>query len=118
MLRQAGRALGARARPFTAQPCIAHEASASPVQRNLAAVLYGIKDLRFEEHPLPSTVQPGSMRIRMKAVGICGSDVHYLQEVGTVAFNTHYTNVHVLIALQVAGYTSKMTVKGKAILSS
>lgn len=81
MLRQAGWALGARARRFTAQPCLAQKASASPVQSNLAAVLHGVKDLRFEEHPLPSTVQPGSMRIRMKAVGICGSDVHYLQEV-------------------------------------
>ena len=64
-----------------AQPCLAHEASASPVPRNLAAVLHGIDDLRFEEHPLPSSVQPGSVRIRMKAVGICGSDVHYLKEV-------------------------------------
>ena len=105
MLRLAGRALGARARPFTAQPCLAHEASASPVQRNLAAVLYGIKDLRFEEHPLPSTVQPGSMRIKMRAVGICGSDVHYLQEVGTLArrtlaFNRRSWIIHILITLQ------------------
>ena len=102
MLRLAGRALGARARPFTAQPCLAHEASASPAQRNLAAVLYGIKDLRFEEHPLPNTVQPGSMRIKMKAVGICGSDVHYLQEVGTLAFKKRSSIVHILILCDLA----------------
>jgi len=43
--------------------------------------MHGINDLRFEEHALPSAVAPGSVRVAMKAVGICGSDLHYLQHV-------------------------------------
>jgi hypothetical protein len=64
---------------------------ADPVQRasgqlrNAAAVLHGIHDLRFEEAPpLPEMPPPGSVRIAVKAVGICRSDVHYLEKVATV----------------------------------
>eukprot|EP01018_Ginkgo_biloba_P011939 Gb_04942 [translate_table: standard] len=44
----------------------------------MAAWLYGINDLRIESFKLPS-VGPHDVRVRMKAVGICGSDVHYLK---------------------------------------
>lgn len=44
---------------------------------NFAAVLHGINDMRFEEFPLASTLKEGQVRIEIKAVGICGSDVHY-----------------------------------------
>eukprot|EP00877_Chromochloris_zofingiensis_P014657 jgi/Chrzof1/9445/Cz04g03110.t1 len=47
---------------------------------NDAAVLYGIDDLRFESFPLNNTVAPGHVRVAIKAVGICGSDVHYLKK--------------------------------------
>lgn len=41
--------------------------------------LYGIRDLRLEEAPLP---QPGAGEVLLKiaSVGICGSDVHYYVE--------------------------------------
>lgn len=42
-----------------------------------AAVLHGILDLRLEDWDLPEEPPPGSARIRMKSVGICGSDCHY-----------------------------------------
>lgn len=54
-----------------------------PAFSNAAAVLHGINDLRYEEAPpLPDTVAPGAVRVAIKAVGICRSDVHYLQKVG------------------------------------
>lgn len=48
---------------------------------NPAAVLHGINDLRFEEFALPAQVKHGSVRVQMKSVGICGSDVAFLKKV-------------------------------------
>jgi L-iditol 2-dehydrogenase len=44
---------------------------------NLAAVLYGVGDLRVEARPTPEP-GPGEVLVAMRTVGICGSDVHYL----------------------------------------
>ena len=38
-------------------------------------VLYGPKDLRIEDRPDP-TIGPGEILLRVRAVGVCGSDVH------------------------------------------
>jgi threonine dehydrogenase-like Zn-dependent dehydrogenase len=46
---------------------------------NSAAVLYGINDLRVHEWALPKELAAGHVRIQMSNVGICGSDVHFLQ---------------------------------------
>ncbi|KJE93008.1 sorbitol dehydrogenase [Capsaspora owczarzaki ATCC 30864] len=43
---------------------------------NVAAVLHGINDIRMEPVARP-TPGPNDVLIAMKAVGICGSDVHY-----------------------------------------
>ncbi len=51
--------------------------SASFAGPNLAAVLYGVGDLRIEERPTP-TAGTGDVVVAMRTVGICGSDVHYL----------------------------------------
>ena len=40
-----------------------------------AALLYGPRDLRIEERPEP-VIGPGDMLLRVRAVGVCGSDVH------------------------------------------
>ena len=53
------------------------EAVEPAVWRNPAAVLHGVNDLRFEDVPMPDRLQDEYVRIEMKAVGICGSDVHY-----------------------------------------
>lgn len=44
---------------------------------NLTSVLYGVRDLRLEQRPIP---KPGHNEVLLKIqrVGICGSDVHYL----------------------------------------
>ena len=39
-----------------------------------AAVLHGNEDLRYEEYPTPE-VLPGTVRVHVRAVGICGSDI-------------------------------------------
>jgi Alcohol dehydrogenase GroES-like domain len=48
---------------------------------NLAAILYGIDDLRVENFPISAKIPDGHVRIAIKAVGICGSDVHYWKKV-------------------------------------
>jgi len=50
-----------------------------------AAVLYGIGDLRFEEVPLPQ-VKGGEALIKVKACGICSSDIARIMEKGTYSF--------------------------------
>ena len=40
-----------------------------------SAVFYGKHDLRIEDHPRP-TLGPNDVLIRVKACGICGTDVH------------------------------------------
>lgn len=45
-------------------------------QENMAAWLLGIKNLKIQPYNLPS-LGPCDVRVKMKAVGICGSDVHH-----------------------------------------
>ncbi|KAG9445178.1 hypothetical protein H6P81_016518 [Aristolochia fimbriata] len=45
---------------------------------NMAAWLLGVNNLKIQPFKLPS-LGPHDARIRMKAVGICGSDVHFLK---------------------------------------
>ncbi|MCY0878414.1 MAG: alcohol dehydrogenase catalytic domain-containing protein [Firmicutes bacterium] len=44
-----------------------------------AAVLMAPHDIQIVERPEPKTVPPGYVRIRVKAVGICGSEIHYYE---------------------------------------
>ena len=48
---------------------------------NPAAVLHGIRDLRVEQHDLPTEVPPRHCRIQVKSTGICGSDLHFYESV-------------------------------------
>ncbi|KRT82776.1 hypothetical protein AMK59_4469, partial [Oryctes borbonicus] len=50
---------------------------ASRSEDNLTAILYGVNDLRLEQTPIP-VPNDDQVLLRMEAVGICGSDVHYL----------------------------------------
>src|SRR5688572_28940786 len=47
--------------------------------QNLAAIMYGTHDIRLEDKPVP---EPGSKEVlvEIRAVGVCGSDVHYYEE--------------------------------------
>lgn len=44
-----------------------------------AAVLHRPGDVRLEQRPIPDP-KPGEVLVRIRAVGVCGSDVHYYQE--------------------------------------
>lgn len=44
-----------------------------------AVKLYKAGDLRIEEMPRPEP-KPGEVLVRIKAVGVCGSDVHYFKD--------------------------------------
>ena len=46
-----------------------------------AAVLHGKKDIRIEDVPMPNVGKNDAL-IQIKAVGICGSDVHYYEHFG------------------------------------
>lgn len=46
------------------------------MQKIKAAVLHGIDDVRVEEVDFPQ-MKEGEVLIKMKSVGVCGSDVHY-----------------------------------------
>ncbi|KAK9814629.1 hypothetical protein WJX72_009022 [[Myrmecia] bisecta] len=45
--------------------------------RQSKAILYGVNDLRYEDFPMPEHISYGHVRVEVKAVGICGSDVKY-----------------------------------------
>lgn len=45
-----------------------------------AARLYGPEDLRMDKVPHPGKPGPGEVLLRVKAVGICGSDLHTYQD--------------------------------------
>jgi len=46
------------------------------------ARLYGAGDLRVAQEPDPSAVPAGHSRVRVTAVGLCGSDLHWFAEGG------------------------------------
>ncbi|KAL1975334.1 hypothetical protein VTN31DRAFT_3726 [Thermomyces dupontii] len=45
--------------------------------QNLSFVLEGIKQVKFEDRPIPELVDPHDVLINVKYTGVCGSDVHY-----------------------------------------
>ena len=44
-----------------------------------AALLHGVRDLRLGDAPLPERT-PGDVLLRVRAVGVCGSDLHHYLE--------------------------------------
>ena len=83
---------------FSSLPAVA---DVTDTWRNPAAVLHGVDDLRFEDFALPAQVQDGAVRVQMKSVGICGSDVAFLKKVrsdllhGTLHDTLHYSATYV-----------------------
>lgn len=63
---------------------------------NYAAVLHGQNDLRFEPAPVLNELQHGTVRVRIKAVGICGTDIQLLKRVSH-HFYTSQASVHVTL---------------------
>jgi threonine dehydrogenase-like Zn-dependent dehydrogenase len=51
----------------------------------LATMLYGPRDIRFEERPEPAIVKPTDAIIRLSATCICGSDLWPYRGIGNFA---------------------------------
>lgn len=47
--------------------------------KNPSVVLTSVKNIRFEERPVPEIEDPHFVRIRIMKTGICGSDTHYYE---------------------------------------
>ncbi len=69
-----------------------------------AAVLHGIHDLRLEEVPVPE-IGPDEVLIRIRACGLCTSDVHYLEH-GRIG--THIVTGPMILGHEVAGDVVKL----------
>ncbi|KAJ0466179.1 putative L-iditol 2-dehydrogenase [Helianthus annuus] len=52
---------------------------------NMAAWLLGIKNLQIQPYHLPP-LGPNDVKVQIKALGICGSDVHHFK----VKFKTYF----------------------------
>ncbi len=50
------------------------------MQENNSFVLRGVKDVLFEDRPVPKLAGPRDVLLQVNFTGICGSDVHYWQE--------------------------------------
>jgi len=71
---------------------------------NLSAVLYAKGDLRLENRPIPEP-KDDQVQIRMSAVGICGSDVHYLVN---GAIGDFVVKAPMIVGHEAAGVVSKV----------
>lgn len=49
-----------------------------PANTTMGAVLHGAQDLRYQSLPV-GPLEPGEVRVRLGAAGICGSDQHYFR---------------------------------------
>jgi D-xylulose reductase len=50
------------------------------VQENNSFILRGLKDVFFEDRPVPKLKGPRDVLLQVNFTGICGSDIHYWQE--------------------------------------
>ena len=53
------------------------------------AVLYGPRDVRFEERPAPTIVKPTDAVIRLSATCVCGSDLWPLKKAFDANLSAH-----------------------------
>ncbi|PYH91272.1 putative D-xylulose reductase A [Aspergillus ellipticus CBS 707.79] len=45
--------------------------------QNLSFILEGIRQVKFEDRPVPEIIDPHDVLVNVRFTGICGSDVHY-----------------------------------------
>ena len=84
-----------------------------------AAVLHGNEDLRYEEFPTPETL-PGTVKVHVRATGICGSDVprvlHHGAHFYPVVLGHEFAGDVVEIGEGVEGFQAGDTVSGAPLL--
>ena len=70
-----------------------------------ALVIHAPGDLRVEDFPIPA-VDAGQVRLRVRAGGICGSDLHYYQHGG---FGTIRIQQPMVLGHEVAGVIEEVS---------
>ena len=101
-------------RSYSSAPAVAEAADS---WANPAAVLHGIDDLRFEDVPLPAQVSTHSVRVQMRSVGICGSDVHFWKKVSEAGlFFLSVTMFHVSYYAVVQGRIGHFVLKAPMVI--
>ncbi len=69
-----------------------------------AAIIHAPHDLRIEEAEIPA-VGPGEVKVRIRAGGICGSDLHYYQHGG---FGTVRIRQPMILGHEIAGEVTEI----------
>ncbi|MFI3324720.1 MAG: galactitol-1-phosphate 5-dehydrogenase [Clostridia bacterium] len=84
-----------------------------------AAVLYGNEDIRYDDFPTPE-VKPGTVKVKIKATGICGSDVPRVLHNGAhfypVVLGHEFSGDIVEIGEDVTGFEIGDTVSGAPLV--
>ena len=84
-----------------------------------AAVLYGVTDLRYENHPDPQLGDEDVM-VHILANGICGSDIHFYHEgrLGPFKVESPYIPGHEAIGIvtQIGAHVPNSTLLGKRVI--
>lgn len=84
-----------------------------------AAVLYGNKDIRYDDFPIPE-VKPGTVKVRVRATGICGSDIprvlHHGAHFYPVVLGHEFSGDVVEVGENVNGFQVGDTVSGAPLV--
>lgn len=64
---------------------------------------YGVRDIRFEEAPEPIIETDSEVKIKVKAVGICGSDIFFIN-------NVNCSSVTILVTLDISFIISLISI--------
>ncbi|XP_057471071.1 sorbitol dehydrogenase-like [Actinidia eriantha] len=87
------------------------EGNGAQCEENMAAWLLGVNTLKIQPFKLPS-LGPNDVRVAMKAVGICGSDVHYLK---SMSCGDYYVKEPMVIGHECAGIIKEVGSKVKSL---
>uniref|UniRef100_A0A915EIV2 Sorbitol dehydrogenase n=1 Tax=Ditylenchus dipsaci TaxID=166011 RepID=A0A915EIV2_9BILA len=80
---------------------------------NLSAALYGAKDFRLEQRPIPSP-KSGELLVRIHTVGLCGTDLHFWRH---GAFGSQLVVEPTVIGHEVSGTVVQVGKMSKDMLS-
>ncbi|GFY81950.1 GroES-like zinc-binding alcohol dehydrogenase family protein [Actinidia rufa] len=80
-------------------------------EENMAAWLLGVNNLKIQPFKLPS-LGPNDVRVAIKAVGICGSDVHYLK---SMSCGDYYVKEPMVIGHECAGIIEEVGSEVKSL---
>jgi len=63
------------------------------LEKRKVAVMHGINDITVEELPIPELINDGDVLVKVRSVGICGSDIHFYKDGRIGAMVLEYPHV-------------------------